>query len=58
MNLAKYFDQQIYNFLKLSVYNLKGLHAQIPIYNLQQFVDSTTVIVPNLQKAWPSPIYV
>ena len=27
MFLVKYFDLQIYNFVKLSVYNLHGLHA-------------------------------
>ena len=35
--LVKYFDIQIYNFLKLSVYNLQGIDAWIPIYNLQGF---------------------
>ena len=58
MFLVKYFDLQIYNFLKLPVYNLKGLQCKLytpkylsTIYKIFHIkvVDSTTDFISNLQ---------
>ena len=58
MFLVKYFDLRIYNFLKLPVYNLKGLQCKLytpkylsTIYKIFHIkvVDSTTDFISNLQ---------